>query len=172
MIADDGTPLYLVGALLKDRQVHRKGGNMMQYLVKWKGYGLDEATWEDESSLSHLDVLKSTSSVPRGTSEEIWLLLTGQRSLSVSALLLLLRKLKQSSCMALQYARSLQMAKTSSGTLEFVESTFDPCELEDIISEWSIQIPLKKKRRFHWLQLNSYWEIWRACHPPLPKDAP
>ena len=45
----EGEPEYEVQAILR----HRGKGAKRQYLILWKGYPLDEATWEPESHLTH-----------------------------------------------------------------------------------------------------------------------
>jgi hypothetical protein len=45
----DGNEEYEVEAILADKRV----GNTTKYLVKWKGFGSDENTWEPESHLVH-----------------------------------------------------------------------------------------------------------------------
>jgi hypothetical protein len=45
----DGKEEYEVEAILADKRV----GNTTKYLVKWKGYGSDECTWEPTSHLTH-----------------------------------------------------------------------------------------------------------------------
>ena len=45
----EGEPEYEVEAILR----HRGKGAKRQYLILWKGYPLDEATWEPESHLTH-----------------------------------------------------------------------------------------------------------------------
>ena len=42
---------FKVETLLKTRQVKRGRGTTREYLVKWAGYPLHEATWEPESNL-------------------------------------------------------------------------------------------------------------------------
>ena len=45
----EGEPEYEVEAILR----HRGKGARRQYLILWKGYPLEEATWEPESHLTH-----------------------------------------------------------------------------------------------------------------------
>ena len=44
----DGEEVYMVKTILR----HRKQGQGYQYLVKWTGYLITEATWEPEASFS------------------------------------------------------------------------------------------------------------------------
>ena len=46
----EGEPEYVVEELLNSREHDGHG----QYLVKWQGYALDEATWEPFENISHL----------------------------------------------------------------------------------------------------------------------
>jgi hypothetical protein len=45
----EGHPEYEVEQVLDQR----KRGRGIQYLIKWKGYGHEENTWEPASNLSH-----------------------------------------------------------------------------------------------------------------------
>ena len=42
----DGQEMYEIESIVK----HRRRGRGYQYLVKWKGYPIEEASWEPESS--------------------------------------------------------------------------------------------------------------------------
>jgi Chromo (CHRromatin Organisation MOdifier) domain len=141
MIADDGTPLYLVDALLKDRQVRRKGRNVKQYLVKWKGYGLDEATWEDESSLSHLDVLKR---YKRGDMTPVDWTKEPIRERATA----LVEEAEAKQLHGTTVRKKFADGKIYSGTLEFVESTFDPYDLEPHYFRVVYSDPTQKEETF------------------------
>jgi len=51
--AADGTETFAVERLLDSRR--RRG--KLQYLVRWRGYGPENDTWEPESSVKHLHLL-------------------------------------------------------------------------------------------------------------------
>ena len=44
----NGEEVYQIKTILK----HRKRGQGYQYLIKWEGYPISEASWEPESSFS------------------------------------------------------------------------------------------------------------------------
>ena len=44
----EGEEVYEVDSIIR----HRKRGQGYQYLIKWKGYTTEEATWETESAFS------------------------------------------------------------------------------------------------------------------------
>ena len=46
----DDEPEYEVESILKRR---RRGANNFEYLVKWKGYGNHDNTWQTEADLEH-----------------------------------------------------------------------------------------------------------------------
>ncbi|NBK24827.1 MAG: hypothetical protein EOM68_22730 [Spirochaetia bacterium] len=47
----DGEPIYTVERLLKHREVKKGRKLVMEYLVKWSGYGDEHNTWEPRSNL-------------------------------------------------------------------------------------------------------------------------
>jgi Chromo (CHRromatin Organisation MOdifier) domain len=51
----DGEEVYNVETILK----HRKRGRSYQYLIKWEGYPISEASWEPETAFSDGDLLST-----------------------------------------------------------------------------------------------------------------
>jgi hypothetical protein len=51
---EDGLPLYEVERVLKHRDKNSQGQKLRvrQYLIKWKGYGVENNTWEPETNLN------------------------------------------------------------------------------------------------------------------------
>ena len=49
---DAGLPWYEVEDILQHRELKRGKRSVVQYLIKWKGYGHEHNTWEPESNLN------------------------------------------------------------------------------------------------------------------------
>ena len=50
-----GTPTNYIVSKILDK---RRNGNLTEYLLKWKGYPIEEATWEPVSTLNRTKDLK------------------------------------------------------------------------------------------------------------------
>ena len=50
-----GTPTNYIVSKILDK---RRNGNSTEYLLKWKGYPIEEATWEPVSTLNRIKDLK------------------------------------------------------------------------------------------------------------------
>lgn len=63
---DDGHEEYEVAAIVG----HRLIGNQSYYMVRWKGYGAKDNTWEHENSLSCDDLIADYNKKPKGKNQK------------------------------------------------------------------------------------------------------
>eukprot|EP00966_Prymnesium_polylepis_P217093 5024396-Prymnesium_polylepis.1 len=50
--------MYIVEEILEERRPQKKARKGNEFLVRWRGYPAEEATWEPESSLRKLESLQ------------------------------------------------------------------------------------------------------------------